>query len=84
MPSIKERGKPFSERQRKWVLVVLMLLSVGWLGLAVVDLLLKDTGFGIAYAVLALLWIGLTAAFWLRRPQSRFVSREDRSTPSDR
>lgn len=65
-------------------MVVLAILSVGWLALAVVDLLLKDIGFGIAYAALALLWIGLTAAFWLRRPRTRFVSRDDGPAPSDR
>jgi hypothetical protein len=84
MPSIKKRRKPFSERQRKWVLVVMALVSVGWLAIAVVDLLLKDIGFGIVYAVLALMWIGLTAAFGLRRPRTRFVSRDDGPTPSDR
>jgi hypothetical protein len=84
MPSIKKRRKPFSERQRKWVLVVMALVSVGWLAIAVVDLLLKDIGFGIVYAVLALMWIGLTAAFGLRRPRTRLVSRDDGPTPSDR
>jgi hypothetical protein len=84
MPSIKKRRKPFSERQRKWVLVAMALISVGWLAIAVVDLLLKDIGFGIVYAVLALMWIGLTAAFGLRRPRTRFVSRDDGPTPSDR
>jgi hypothetical protein len=84
MPSIKKRRKPFSQRQRKWVLVVMALVSVGWLAIAVVDLLLKDIGFGIVYAVLALMWIGLTAAFGLRRPRTRFVSRDDGPTPSDR
>ena len=84
MPSIKKRRKPFSERQRKWVLVALALFSASWLAIAVVDLLLKDIGFGIAYAVLALMWIGLTAAFGLRRPRTRFVSRDDGPTPSDR
>ena len=44
-------------------MVALALFSASWLALAVVDLLLKDIGFGIAYAVLALMWIGLTAAF---------------------
>jgi multidrug transporter EmrE-like cation transporter len=82
MPSIKKRRKPFSQRQRKWVLVVMALISVGWLAIAIVDLLLKDIGFGIAYAVLALMWTGLTAAFGLRRPRTRFVSRDDGPTPS--
>jgi hypothetical protein len=63
---------------------VLVPLSIGWLGLAVADLLLRDIGFGIANAALALLWIGLTAAFWLRRPRTRFVSRDDRQTLPDR
>jgi hypothetical protein len=81
MPYIRQRRKPLSDRRRKLVLSLLAALSVGWLALAVAALHAQEN-VGIAYALLALVWMGLTVAVWLRRPRSFFVSQNELTTRS--